>query len=137
MGQFTFVSHLGKSTIDLALVNLAGLDLVQDLQVILSSKSDNLPICLSRKSNTELRNTDLPRTLVKWKTCLSNERTLSICSSFITTLSQCEDFDLFEYSLDQITHILIKLGVIKISSNNLSSETNRGQTIKLKLAKET
>ena len=112
LGQFTFVSHLGKSTIDLAVVNLEGLALFQDFQVIPNSESDHFPICLTLNNKSPIPTNAPPQIRVKWSSNIEEDRLLSLCSSFFPILANCKDSVLFEHLLWQITLSLIIIGVI-------------------------
>lgn len=118
--NFTFVSGVGKSVIDLAWVNQSALGIVSDLIVRTDvvSSSDHFPVelVLSRPQATSLSR--LSYTSIRWLDSLKDEYTTHLNSIDLTGINLLGEHDLLEFLYDKIYSFADKYGLKKKFTRN-------------------
>src|SRR5258705_12837555 len=105
-GQFTYASHLGKSIIDLAIVNLAALNLIKDFQVILTPESDHFPICIFLYKGELTNLAGSPYTQSIWKNTLKKTQISIKCAPHLSHMLECDEDTFFEELLNNLHSFL-------------------------------
>ena len=112
-GHFTFVSHTGKSTIDMALTNIPGLNLVSDFKVLPHSESDHFPISVTLTTYESFKMEHNLRTKTTWDSKIKKAKLTEICEQFRLNLELSSEEKLFETLLKEVETVLRTIGVIK------------------------
>ncbi len=112
-GQLTYTSHLGKSLIDLALTNLAGLTWVNGFNVLPFTESDHFPVSLSIKYSSTTPTSHKQITISKWDYSINKEKLNNLCETFRPILNANARNSLLETLLNELETVLKKVGIIK------------------------
>ena len=121
--QYTHVSALGSSVIDLVWVNEKGLELIDNLKVcMMSVHSDHFPVILTLKNFDNDEYLDSSITYVKWREDLLHDYLeVMECSSQIFLINS--DVDSLNNNIENaITAAAKQIGMIKKLKNNSSKQ---------------
>ena len=123
--QYTHVSSLGKSVIDLIWVNDIALDYIDDLKVVLTPvHSDHFPLILTLQHNDTKNIAVNTKTLFKWREDLSPE--YSECMAFSTMVANVNlDVQNLNNNIEFcMSNVASQIGMIKRSPKFTCSKVN-------------